>query len=193
MKDQIKEGIDAGYKEIKNSTRPSYALSWSFLLLLIPRLVQISFKEVGVDINSEDIYHNSDTGDKVEEAKELEWGCYKSKDRANWTEAQATWYEWLKVDSASLAHWYQQIGLCRGAVLRDLKTLSKEVYSPDSKRQPDSKSRLRDFYDKYTVFLLRTVRSSVFFLQHRVSLSLLTGLSVKCMIHKSLPGILTRR
>ena len=78
----------------------------------IMRAILAAVEEEGVDINSEDIYHNSDTGDKVEEAKELEWGCYKSTDRANW-EAQATWYEWLKVDSASLAHWYQQIGLCR--------------------------------------------------------------------------------
>ena len=39
-------------------------------------------------------------------------------------------------------------------MLRDLKTLSKEVYSPDSKRQPHSKSRLRDFYDKYTVLFV---------------------------------------
>ena len=58
------------------------------------------------------------------------------------------------MDSASLAHWYQQIGLCRGAVLKDLKKLSKEVYTPESGRQPDSPTRLREFYEDYTVLFV---------------------------------------
>ena len=58
------------------------------------------------------------------------------------------------MDSASLAHWYQQIGLCRGVVLRDLKNLSKEQYSKDSGRQPDSNKRLREFYEQYPVLFV---------------------------------------
>ena len=100
------------------------------------------------------IYHGSDTGDKVDKAKDLEWGNYKFADKDSWSAEQNTWYEWLKVDSASLAHWYQQIGLCRGAVLKDLKKLSKEVYTPESGRQPDSPNRLREFYDDYTVLFV---------------------------------------
>ena len=58
------------------------------------------------------------------------------------------------MDSASLAHWYQQIGLCRGAVLKDLKNLSKEVYTSESRRQPESTKRLREFYDDYPVLFV---------------------------------------
>ena len=115
----------------------------------ILRAILAVFEENGLNINSANIYHQSNTGDKVNKGKTLEWGVYKSGNREEWTEEQKTWYEWLRVDSALLAHWYQQIGLCRGVVLGDLKNLSREMYSEDSGRQPNSTTRLRDFYNKY--------------------------------------------
>ena len=156
MKDQINAGIKAGYEEIKKLYQTLLRAPMIFLATLDPkvgpdilRAILAVVEEEGVDINSATNYHDCDTGDKVDGAKALDWGVYKADKIEEWTEDQKTWYEWLKVDSASLAHWYQQIGLCRGVVLGDLKELSKEKYSEGSGRRPDSKSRLRDFYDKY--------------------------------------------
>ena len=156
MRDQIDEGIRAGYEEIKKLYQTLLRAPMVFLATLDPkvgpdilRAILAVVEDEGLNIDAADNYHESDTGDKVNESKTLEWGVYKSDDREEWTEEQKTWYEWLRVDSASLAHWYQQIGLCRGVVLGDLKNLSREMYSEDSERQPNSTTRLRDFYNKY--------------------------------------------
>jgi len=161
MKDQIKEGINAGYEEIKKLYQTLLRAPMVFLATLDPkagpdimRAILTVVEEEGVDVDAAHDYHRTDTGGDVDEAKEEEWGPYKLKDKSKWSDEQTTWYEWLKVDSAALAHWYQQIGLCRGVVLRDLKNLSKEKYSTDSGRQPDSKTRLREFHDKYVILFL---------------------------------------
>ena len=79
MRDQIKAGIDAGYEEIKKLYQTLLRAPMVFLATLDPevgpdimRAILAVVEEEGVDINSADIYHDSDTGDKVEEAKELE-------------------------------------------------------------------------------------------------------------------------
>ena len=76
----------------------------------ILRAILAVVEDEGLNIDAADNYHESDTGDKVNESKTLEWGVYKSDDREEWTEEQKTWYEWLRVDSASLA---QSIGTSR--------------------------------------------------------------------------------
>ena len=58
----------------------------------------------GVDIDAAHDYHCTDTDDYVDKAKEEEWGHYKLENKEKWSNEQTTWYKWLKVDSAALAH-----------------------------------------------------------------------------------------
>ena len=97
MNDQIKEGIKAGYEEIKKLYQTLLRAPMVFLATLDPkagpdilRAILAVVEEEGVDINSATNYHASDTGDKVDEAKDLDWGHYKLDDRDNWSTEQTT-------------------------------------------------------------------------------------------------------
>ena len=85
MKDQINAGIKAGYEEIKKLYQTLLRAPMIFLATLDPkvgpdilRAILAVVEEEGVDINSATNYHDCDTGDKVDEAKALDWGVYKT-------------------------------------------------------------------------------------------------------------------
>ena len=59
----------------------------------ILRAIFAIVKEEGLNINAVNIYHVTNTVDKVDKGKAIKLGVYKFDNREEWTEEQKTWYE----------------------------------------------------------------------------------------------------
>jgi len=159
-KDQVEAGIKAGYDEIKKLYQTLLKAPMIFLATLDPekgpsilRAILALVEEEEVDINRADGYDDDDAnGYGIVVDEELEWGRYKYDNPDDRPADEKIWYDWLWEDRAALAHWYQQIGLCRRVVLNDLKKLSQEgQVDVVTTRTSESTCRLRDFFDEYPV------------------------------------------
>jgi hypothetical protein len=138
--DQLKEGISAGKKEIMKVYSTLMTAPMIFTALSDP-LRGPSILRAVIEIIRESETELADVDDD-------EWAEMNSEEDS----LDLVFYNILEPQAEDVMHWFQQIGLGKAVVRKELQELSNENYDSTS-RSVESSTRLHEFYESYpTIF-----------------------------------------
>ncbi|EJK60201.1 hypothetical protein THAOC_19495 [Thalassiosira oceanica] len=159
-REQIMLGIQAGYDEISKLYQRMLKAPMIFLGTLDPEVGPSIFRailalvsEEGVDLDEQTTEYDDGETWEIPSDKPATWGKFEyNGDGETRPLEEKIWYDLMKSDSEFIAKWFKLLGLHRGVVHRDLRRFSHEsTAEATKKRDPESTTRLRDFYDEYPV------------------------------------------